>query len=220
MQEASKSSHPSPDAATPAEEQQRTKKGRLRLLLLLLVTAAPVLASYFTYYVLKPQGSSFYGQLISPGRELPAIEAVDVNGQPVDLRSLRGQWLMITVADAACDTACEKKLFLARQLHTGLGAERERLDRIWFATGDAPLAPKLLQALQGATVLRIDAQRLAQWLTPESGHTLSDDIYLVDPQGFWMMRFPATTDVDNAMKIKKTLNRLLRAAQFWDRPVR
>ncbi len=215
MQEASK-----PDRPLSADEKQRISKGRWRLILLLLVTAAPVIASYFTYYVLRPQGSSFYGQLIDPARELPAIEAVDVEGHKTDLRSLRGQWLMITVADAACDEACEKTLFLTRQLHAGLGAERERLDRVWLATGDAPVPERLIQALHGATVLRIDPQQLAQWLAPEPEHALSAHIYLVDPQGFWMMRFPATADVDNATKIKKTVNRLLRAAQFWDRPGR
>ena len=218
MQEASK--RPPPVDGSELADEKRKRKGRWWLLLLLLVTIAPVVASYFTYYVLKPQGSNFYGQLINPGVELPAIEAVDAQGHAIDLRSLRGQWLMITVADAACDADCEKALYLARQLHAGLGAERERLDRVWFATGDAKIPAQLLEALQGATVLRIDAKQLAQWLKPDGQHQLSEHIYLVDPQGFWMMRFPATGDVDNAMKIKKTLNRLLRAAQFWDRPGR
>ena len=203
-----------------AELKERTRKGRWRLLLLALVTASPVVASYFTYYVLQPKGSPQYGELISPERELPALVARDINGNPTDLRSLRGQWLMITVADAACDAQCEKTLYLTRQLHTGLGAERERLDRIWFATGDAPISPTLVQSLQGANVLRIDAAQLSPWLATEPPQPIQASIYLVDPQGFWMMRFPATADVDHAMKIKKTLNRLLRAAQFWDRPGR
>ena len=219
MQEASKPGNAA-EAPPQAVDAQRTRKGRWRLIMLVLVTAAPVLASYFTYYVVKPQGSNFYGQLINPGIELPAIDAVDAQGKQTDLRSLRGQWLMVTVADAACDAACEKTLYLARQLHTGLGAEHDRLDRVWLATGDAPVSDKLLQALNGATVLRLDEARIAQWLTPEPQHKLSEHIYLVDPQGYWMMRFPATADLDNAAKIKKTLNRLLRAAKFWDRPGR
>ncbi len=214
MQEASKPSQPQ------TQDQQRTRKGRKWLIILLLVTIAPVVASYFTYYVVRPQGSSFYGQLISPGVELPDLKAVDVQGRATDLRSLRGQWLLITVDDAACDASCEKTLYLTRQLHAGLGTERERLDRLWLVTGDAPVSPELLQALQGATVLRADTARIAQWLTPAPSQGLNEHIYLVDPQGFWMMRFPATADVDNAMNIKKTLNRLLRAAKFWDRPGR
>ncbi len=208
---------PSEVASTDAK---RTALGRLRMMLVLLVCAAPVVASYFTYYVVRPQGSSFYGQLISPGVELPDLKAVDVQGRATDLRSLRGQWLLITVDDAACDASCEKTLYLTRQLHAGLGTERERLDRIWLVTGDAPVSPELLQALQGATVLRTDTARIAQWLTPAPSQGLNEHIYLVDPQGYWMMRFPATADVDNATKIKKTLNRLLRAAKFWDRPGR
>jgi hypothetical protein len=208
------------EPAAEVEQQSRKRKGRWRLLMLVLVTASPVLASYFTYYVLQPKGSPQYGELISPVRELPRIEVIDVQGNKIDLRSLRGQWLMITVADAACDAACEKVLYLTRQLHTGLGAERDRLDRVWFATGAAPIPEGLPEALQGATVLRVDSEQLSQWLVPQAQHPLQESIYLVDPQGFWMMRFPATADVDNAMKIKKTLNRLLRAAQFWDRPGR
>ncbi len=203
-----------------AEHKERARKGRWRLLFLALVTASPVLASYFTYYVLQPKGSPQYGELISPTRELPALEVSDENGSKTDLRSLRGQWLMITVADAACDDACEKTLYLTRQLHAGLGQERERLDRVWFATGDAKISPTLLQGLQGGRVLRIDEAKLSEWLATETKQPLQQSIYLVDPQGFWMMRFPATAEVDHAMKIKKTLNRLLRASQFWDRPGR
>jgi len=34
----------------------RTRRGRLQMLFLLLACAAPVLASYFAYYVIKPAG--------------------------------------------------------------------------------------------------------------------------------------------------------------------
>ena len=229
MQDTNKPGHPTPDesastavqiSSSEAEKKQRIRKGRWRLIMLMLVVAAPVLASYFTYYVLRPQSGSFYGDLISPGRELPAIEGVDIQGRKTDLRSLRGQWLMISVADAACDTACENSLYLTRQIHAGLGPERDRLDRVWLATGDAPIPTRVVQALQGASVLRVDEAELVQWFSPEPQHPLAGNIYLVDPQGFWMMRFQVTEDLATATKIRKTLNRLMRAAQFWDRPGR
>ena len=229
MQETSKTNPPTPSesassAVSPPlseqDEQLRIRKGRRRLIMLMLVVAAPVLASYFTYYVLRPQSGSFYGELINPGRELPAVEGVDLQGRKTDLRSLRGQWLMISVADAACDTACESALYLTRQIHAGLGAERDRMDRVWLATGTAPIPAGVVQALQGASVLRVDEASLSQWLTLEPQHALSGAIYLVDPQGYWMMRFPVTEDLATATKIRKTLNRLMRAAQFWDRPGR
>jgi cytochrome oxidase Cu insertion factor (SCO1/SenC/PrrC family) len=205
---------------TQAPDAQRTKRGRWKLLLLLLVTLAPVIASYFTYYVIRPQGENFYGQLISPQVELPDLEVLDSQGNKVNLRSLRGQWLLITVADAACDAACENKLYLSRQIHIGLGPEQDRLERVWLSLGNQAAPDRLAKTLEGATVLRTQDTAISSWLQPDSKQQLSDHFYLVDPQGFWMMRFPPDPDLKAAASIKKTLNRLMRAAKFWDRPGR
>jgi hypothetical protein len=46
-----------PDLAEPAQAQQRrTSIGRLKMLIVLLVCASPVIASYFTYFVIRPEG--------------------------------------------------------------------------------------------------------------------------------------------------------------------
>jgi len=203
-----------------AIDPKRTRSGRWKLLLLLLVTLAPVIASYFTYYVIRPQGDNFYGQLISPQVEIPDMPTVSRDGQQVNLRSLRGQWLLMTAADAECNSACEKNLYLARQIHIGLGAEQDRVERVWLAVGDQPVPERVSKLLDGATVLRAPAASVAQWLQPEAAHELEEHMYLLDPQGFWMMRFPPNPDITAAASIKKTLNRLMRAAKFWDRPGR
>ena len=213
---------PSPVAAEAAvEDAARTRMGRWRLLLVLLVCAAPVVASYLTYYVIRPQaGQTAYGELIQPQRELPAWSGQDLQGREVPLASLQGQWLFMMVGPAACPLDCESLLYVQRQLHKALGKEHDKLERVWLVTDAAPVAPKLVEALQGATILRVDAAALAQWLQPSSGHLLSDHLYLVDPMGHWMMRFPPHPDTAAAAKIKRDLERLLRAANSWDRPGR
>lgn len=207
------------DSTTNADP-KRIRRGRRIFILLLLVTLAPVIASYFTYYVIRPEGENFYGELISPQRELPDLQVLNRDGQPVNLRSLRGQWLLITVADATCDDACERKLYLSRQIHVGLGAEQDRVERVWLSVGDQAIPERMAKLLEGATVLRTQSTALSDWLQPQAAHQLSDHIYLVDPQGFWMMRFPPNPDLQAAASTKKTLNRLMRAAKFWDRPGR
>ena len=77
---------PSPTSAL-AEDTRRTRSGRWKMLLLLAICAAPVVASYFTYYVVRPEGRSVYGQLIDPQRPLPALTATDLQGHPVPLAS-------------------------------------------------------------------------------------------------------------------------------------
>src|SRR5690242_9998566 len=83
--------HTPPAAELPAA--QRTRVGRIKMLLVLLVCAAPVVASYFTYYVIRPQGRSNYAELIDPQRPLPeALPLRDLQGQPVKAEQLKGQW--------------------------------------------------------------------------------------------------------------------------------
>ena len=104
------------------------RAGRWKLFLLLLVSVAPVVASYFTYYVIRPEGRRNYGELIDPQRPLPAFSGTDAKGQSVPLTALKDQWLLISVADSACDKVCDEHLFVQRQLREGLGKEKERLD--------------------------------------------------------------------------------------------
>ena len=203
---------------------RRTRAGRLKMLAVLAVCAAPVIASYFTYYVIRPEARANYGELIEPQKPLPSVTAASLDGAPVPLPSLRGQWLLISVAGGACEAACEKHLYLQRQLRESLGKDKGRVDWVWLVADDAPVRASLLPALAEAAVLRVDGQRLAQWLAPAKGQQLSDHLYLVDPLGNWMMRFPAsgTPQVDTAAakNIKRDLERLLRASASWDQPGR
>ena len=210
---------PTPGAAiTP--DARRTRRGRWQRLLLALVCAAPVIASYLGYYVVRPEARSSFGVLIDPQRPIPPAAATDLNGQPFDLTSLKGQWLLVSVAGGDCAAACQNNLYLQRQLRESLGRDKDRLDWVWLVSDDARIADALRPALSQATVARVPAQALAQWLAPAAGHPLSDHLYVVDPMGHWMMRFPANLDTSTAAKAKRDLERLLRASASWDQPGR
>lgn len=208
-------SMPSPEQMAGVDG-ARTRLGRLKMLAVLLVCAAPVLASYLTYYVIRPSAHKSYGELIEPQRELPTFMAQDLQEQPVALSSLKGQWLLISVAGAACDEACEKHLYLQRQLRESLGKDKDRLDWVWLVPDQSPVRPALLPALGQATVLRVPPEDLKAWLSPAAGQALADHLYLVDPMGHWMMRFPARLDLAGAVKAKRDLERLMRASAGWD----
>lgn len=207
---------PEPREAAMADG-QRTRQGRWKMLVVMLVCAAPVIASYFLYYVVRPEGRRNYGELIDPQRPLPAVTATDLAGKPVSLPTLQGQWLLVSVASGACDAHCERHLYLQRQLREGLGKDRDRLDWVWLVADDLPVREDLRPALQQATVLRVKPAQLAQWLAPASGGQLADHLYVVDPQGHWMMRFPPGQDTASAAKVRKDLERLMRGSAGWDK---
>lgn len=209
---------PSPHLGDPA---RRTAYGRLKMLGVLAVCAAPVIASYLTYFVIRPQTRTNYSTLVSPPRALPnTLPLKSLGGEAVQPSSLRGQWLLVAVADAACDATCERHLYVQRQLHETLGGQKDRVDKIWLITDDGMPPVAVTKAIaQGAPVnmLRVPRSELAQWLEPADRHTLAQHLYVVDPMGNWMMRTPVDTDPS---KLKRDLDRLLRASASWDRPGR
>ncbi len=203
-----------------AAAQQRTRRGRWSMVVVLLVCAAPVVASYFTYYFVRPTARSSYGELIDAQPGIPPITLRTRDGSDQDARSLKGQWLLVSVAGGACDARCEHHLYLQRQLRESLGKEKERLDWVWLIDDDAPVRAALEPALSNATVLRAPAAFLSEWLKPSKSHALEDHLYLVDPMGHWMLRFPASLDAASAGRAKRDLDRLMRASSSWDDPGR
>jgi hypothetical protein len=204
---------------------RRNERGRWTMIAVLLVCAAPVIASFFTYFVVAPRGHTNYGELIVPQRPLPAsLPLTDLAGVPVAPLSLRGQWLVVVVSGGACAARCERYLWLQRQLHEALGAEKDRVDKLWIIDDAAAPRAETLRAIAAtaparsafapSTVLRAAPAPLAAWLAPAPGHALEDHLYIVDPRGDWMMRVPVDPD---PARLKRDIDKLLRASAGWDR---
>jgi hypothetical protein len=214
---------PALDGGAPADPQamRRTKDGRMKMLLVLAICAAPVIASYFTFYVIRPEGRTNYSELILPQRPLPPdLPLTDLQGAPVKAESLKGQWLLVVVSGGACDAQCEKQLWLQRQLRETLGREKDRVDKIWLIDDDVAPRAKILEGIRTnteMTVLRAPKAALSAWLAPAAGRALADHFYIVDPLGNWMMRAPVDPD---AAKLKRDMVKLLGASAGWDKPGR
>jgi cytochrome oxidase Cu insertion factor (SCO1/SenC/PrrC family) len=193
----------------PAEPQQR-RRSRWMLWLVLLVCAAPVVASYFTYYVLKPEKRNNYGTLIDQrAHPVPAMATTTLDGKPVALDQFKGKWVMLMAAPGACQEACRKQLFAMRQLRTMQGKEMARIERVWLITDSEPLDTLVIREYDGTHMLRADAGTVANWLPADPGTSAADHIYMIDPLGHLMMRFPKDPDPH---KVYKDINKLLKAS--------
>ena len=165
---------------------------RNKVLLIGALCLAPVVAGWALYFAhWRPADPGNYGELIAP-RPLGGA-----------LVPLRGKWVFVTVDAAACAAACERKLYVVRQVRRGQGKDAERIERLWLlADGGKPRA-ELLAAIEGSHVVPA---------TPELFGALPGNyIYLVDPLGNLMMRFPADPDPS---KLIKDLQRLLKYSRF------
>jgi cytochrome oxidase Cu insertion factor (SCO1/SenC/PrrC family) len=162
---------------------------RTKLALIFLACAAPFPLGWLAYESGWGGGgrSGNYGELISP-RPI---------GGP--LAALKGKWVLVTFDAGACGDACERKLYIVRQVRRALGPDAERIERLWVVTDAAKPKPELLAAIEGShlSTARLDFQ--------------GDRIYLVDPLGNLMMRFPP--DPDPSLIIKD-LRRLMKYSGF------
>lgn len=194
------------------EQDKQRQTGRRKLFMVLAICAAPLLASYFTYYVIKPQSRTNYGTLLDPRNyPMPALGSTALDGTALSLEAYKGKWLMLQVNDADCQDVCKKRLYDMRQLRAAQGREMERIERIWLITDDKPLDTVLMREYDGMRHLRVTRQALQAWLPAEAGTELADHIYLVDPLGNLMMRYPKDADPN---KIKKDLIKLLKASSI------
>ncbi|MEY4139766.1 MAG: cytochrome oxidase assembly protein Sco1/SenC family [Pseudomonadota bacterium] len=206
----------------PGEPAGANVSGRLKLLAVFLACSLPVLVAYFVFYVVRPQGAAGFGELITPVRELPITQGADLNGVKLPLTSLKGQWLLVKVDGGDCQQECQKQLLVLRQFRLMLGKDMDRVDWLWLISDQAPVAATLAASLRhdSATVLRVDAGVLQSWLPAPAGKTQQDFIYVVDPMGNAMMRFPSLLDSASAAKAKRDMEHLLRASLSWDTPGR
>jgi hypothetical protein len=192
-------------------------QGRWRMLAVLLLCAAPVIASYLMYYVVRPEAQTNYGELIAPQRAMPQDVALQtLQGKAATLAQLKGNWLLLSLDSAACPKRCADKLYWMRQLRTSLGKERDRLDRVWLIDDDKDVSKALMNAYVGTYTLRMTSSIVdnikRDWLITAASTTIYDHLFLIDPQGNAMMRFPKDAD---ANKVKRDISKLLRASASW-----
>jgi hypothetical protein len=180
------------------------------LYLLLAVCIAPVLASYLAYYVLPPEGRTNYGELISPQRPVPALRLTRLDGTPFEIQSLRGRWVLLTVDSAECAAPCQQKLWKLRQVRLTTGKERDRVERVFLITDPGPLETMLLREYDGTVFLRADASELRTLLQTPAAADLSGGIWIIDPLGNLMLRWPPDADPN---RMKRDLGKLLRASR-------
>lgn len=193
------------NAESPAFAAQR-RRGRLIALALLAVSAAPVIAAVVVFFFWMPSSRTNYGELIAP-RKLPEVAMERLDGRPFRLAELKGKWLLVAAAGGKCDAGCVKRLFLTRQVRLMQGREMDRIERLWLVT-DAERTPSdLLASHDGLHVVRATPEQLGAILQSADA---GEHIWLIDPLGNLMLRFPVNPDPKG---MRNDISRLLKASR-------
>lgn len=182
-------------------------RARAKLVAIIALFALPIVASTVVYHFFPPDKPASYGELLLPPGSAPTVPFVRVGGGAFRFEELRGKWVLVASDTGACPDSCTAKLTLMRQVRLMLGRNAERVARVFVADDTIALGAGVLAPFEGTVAI-----------TPQPGMALppapANDrahVYLVDPLGNVMMRFPAGAD---PRRMQRDLERLLKASQI------
>lgn len=179
---------------------------RAKLLALASLFALPIAASLVAYHLVRPQPTANYGELIAP-RPATAQSFETPEGGRFAFAELAGRWVLVASDSGACPRGCQAKLVLLRQVRLALGRNASRVERVFVVDDLGRPSPELLREFPGMRVA-LTPRGLA---VPPGAANDRAHLYLVDPRGSVMMRWPAGAD---AGRMLKDLQRLLKASQI------
>ena len=178
---------------------------RLKLVGIGVLALLPVVGSYLLYWFWVPEEHTNYGTLLKP-RSVPQAPLALVGGnEPFSFDALRGRWVLVVADGGECPQACEEKLWLIRQVRQAQGKELQRVERVWLIDDGRAPAARFGKDYAGTWIVAAKASPLLEVFGAEAGRR--DHIYLVDPLGNLMMRFPHNPE---PRRIIRDLGRLLK----------
>lgn len=187
---------------------EQVTRGRKQLLLLAAVFLGPVILAFVVYYGFdwRPAGSTQHGELLKPPTRLPdiALGALRDGVAP----TFRRKWSLIVIAHDGCAEECHAELYETRQARKALSRERDRTQRVLRISGDFDRA--LIEAQHPDLVIVPDDAPAAVALAEYLSEADSAYIYLADPLGNLMMRFPRDTGMKGIHTDLKKLLKLSR----------
>jgi cytochrome oxidase Cu insertion factor (SCO1/SenC/PrrC family) len=187
------------------------RRARTLLLVTFLLFFLPILGAWMLNVFApqwRPFGTVNHGTLVEPVRPVSAEGLADPAGGRIDPGYLSKRWTIVHVQRGPCGEHCLEALARTRQVHRALGDDMNRVQRLM-------VTPSAAHGVNPEAWSDMDfAMAPAGWLSvfPRGdGTDTGSAIYLVDPQGYLMMRYPL--DVDQRALLSD-LERLLKISKI------
>jgi hypothetical protein len=184
-----------------------TLSPRQKLLGLMGLFAVPIVASVLAYNLLDIAPTANYGELVAPPAAIAAQRFSTPAGPAFRFADLSGRWILVASDSGECERRCREKLVTMRQLRLALGRNASRVERVFVVDDARPPVAALLDEFPG---MRVAITPAGSTIPPGAANDRAH-IYLVDPNGNVVMRWP---DPPEMRRMFKDLERLLKASQI------
>lgn len=202
----------------PAIDPAERRRSRIKLVSIFAIFAVPLILATIYLQLVRSTGGQLgntsKGQLIKPAVPLTEF-SLEAQASRFDLDSLRGHWTMLYMPEGVCAEACVRNLYNMRQVRLALNHRMDRVKRAVLATSGEQLDENLLAEHAGlivATGTALDQATLRDQIraAEQDMEALEDAIYLIDPFGNVMLRFPTDLPPKSMLKDLKHLLKVSR----------
>ncbi len=173
---------PSPDEAA------RIRRGRWILVLIFLLFFGTIFgAGVLRFSGWQPQGTKVHGEMLQPAVDARAVVPKLKDGGDYAWQPAERMWRIAVAPPAGCASECVK---LAKDLDVVwqlFGNKADHVEILWIGThpAGAPQTPAL-------RVLQATPELLAA--LPRASDPAGVPLYVIDPNGFVILRYPPGTD--------------------------
>jgi hypothetical protein len=198
-----------------------TAKNKRKLVTIIAWFFIPLAIAITSYKLLpedyRPTSMTNNGELLDPVFNLTEFSYQTTDGKTFNNKDIEKVWTILQFIENECDAACSESLYNTRQMRISFGKDIDRIDRVAVVSGtvEGESNQKMWASHPDLTVLigTGAGNGMGQQIkdhVPEFNRS-SNDIYLLDPLGNVVMRFPASLEVKF---MKKDIKKLLKLSHI------
>lgn len=121
-----------------------------------------------------------------------------------------GRWGLIVVSNT-CNETCQQSVYRLQQLFISMGKHQERMHAIWLSTQPQPPVESLSVQLSYHNVSHLQSQTSFEWFSDNNLPWEDHTIWLTDPLGNLVLRFPHDL---SGRQMMSDINWLLKASRI------
>lgn len=199
-------------------DDRQTRRSRTQLVLIFALFLIPPVSAWVVWKYLGAEGAGATtnaGTLVSPARPLQLVGLIQPDGTALPEDEFRGRWAYVLFAPGDCDDACQRQLYLTRQLRLAMSKDIPRVQRL-LILAEQP-SPELVRQLAEEqadlrwVVLGEQSGPLLQAFSGAGFAPVGEQFFLVDPLGNLMMFYDLEVPAKGMMK---DLQKLLKISQI------
>ncbi|MDQ3206859.1 MAG: hypothetical protein M3Q40_10245 [Pseudomonadota bacterium] len=181
-------------------DERRRRRNRMLLLgIFAIFFGSMLLAGLLRFSGWRPEGMKNVGELLQPPGDLRDVAPVLTDGREYEWSPAERTWRIVVAPPVNCTTECER---VARDVHVVwqlFGKDADRVHVLWVGTPPAGPRPDTLQVVRPTPALRAGL--------PRADDPAGVPVYVVDPNGFVVLRYPPGADLAG---VRTDLARLLK----------